>query len=104
MFDQSDIPTLGGWIGITCRASEGHLVPDWNCQFLKFDECIVGDERPWTTRHMVAHLATEWMSTFPCMCERLEVENDWWSASERLHQLAADLGTAWVGRTVPQVA
>ena len=75
---------------------------DWNYQFLKFDECIVGDGDMDYPAY-VAHLAKMDVD-FPCMCEHLEVENDYVVSFERLHQLAADLGTAWVGRTVPQVA
>ena len=72
---------------------------DYDYQFLKFDECIVGDgvlDYPTYVRHL-ARMDDD----FPCMCEHLEVERDYVDSFERLHRLAADLGTSWIPRKAP---
>jgi sugar phosphate isomerase/epimerase len=75
---------------------------DWSYEFLKYDEVLVGDgEMDYQT--YIGHLA-KMDSDFPCMCEHLETEDDYAVSFERLHRLAADLGTAWVGRSVAQPA
>ncbi|MDO8213163.1 sugar phosphate isomerase/epimerase [Conexibacter sp. CPCC 206217] len=75
---------------------------DRHYQFLRLDEVIVGDgemDYPTYIRHLAAYDAD-----FPCMCEHLETEDDYVVSFERLHRMAADAGTEWVGRTVPQTA
>jgi sugar phosphate isomerase/epimerase len=70
---------------------------DWDYQFLKFDECIVGDgvlDYPTYVRHL-ANMDDD----FPCMCEHLETEQDYVISFGRLHNIAADLGTSWIPRT-----
>lgn len=73
---------------------------DWEYQFLKFDERIVGDgvlDYPTLIGHL-AKLDTD----FPCMCEHLDTEPEYYIGFERLHKLAADAGTSWAPRGVPQ--
>jgi sugar phosphate isomerase/epimerase len=72
---------------------------DWDYQFLKFDECIVGDGVLDCSSY-IGRLA-QMDEDFPCMCEHLEVEQDYVVSFDRLHRLAADLGTSWLPRTAP---
>jgi sugar phosphate isomerase/epimerase len=75
---------------------------DRDYQFYRLDECIVGDgEMDYPT--YIGHLA-EMDTDFPAMCEHLNVEQDYVVSFERLHKMAADLGTEWVGRGVSATA
>jgi sugar phosphate isomerase/epimerase len=71
---------------------------DWEYQFLKFDECMVGDG-DMDYEAFLKHLANM-DPDFPCMCEHLEVESDFITSFERLHSLADALGLSWRGRRV----
>lgn len=74
---------------------------DWEYQFLKFDERIVGDgAMDYPT--LVAHLA-KLDPDFPCMCEHLDTESEYYVGFERLHKLAAEAGTSWVPRRAPGI-
>jgi sugar phosphate isomerase/epimerase len=72
---------------------------DWDYQFLKFDERVVGDGVLDVPTY-IGHIA-KMDENFPCMCEHLEVEEDYVVSFERLHRIAADLGTSWIPRTQP---
>lgn len=72
---------------------------DWDHHFLKLDERIVGDgvmDYP----KLIGHLS-ELGPDFPCMCEHLDTEPEYLIGFDRLHKLAADIGTAWLPRDAP---
>jgi sugar phosphate isomerase/epimerase len=65
-------------------------------QFMKFDEVIVGDgEMDYLT--YIGRLS-QMDVDFACMCEHLVEEEEYVTSFERLHKLASEAGTSWVGR------
>jgi sugar phosphate isomerase/epimerase len=69
--------------------------------FCKLDECLIGDGEV-DYRTYLAHLAKKDVD-FPCICEHLFDEDEYVTTFNRLHALAEELGTEFIGRTAAQV-
>lgn len=65
-------------------------------QLLKLDECIVGDGT--IDYHAYLRQLSAMDVDFACMCEHLDTEAQYATSFERLHAMAEEIGTTFVGR------
>jgi sugar phosphate isomerase/epimerase len=104
MVSQSTYFSTTALIDRTFELLGGHIVAahlkdvwwDADHHVLKFDEVAVGDgvmDYP----ALVRRLAT-FDEDFPCLCEHLDTKEDYVRGFQRLHEIAAELGTPFVGR------